>query len=250
MLRIGVSACYFHADFKRPIFKGKTLLYLVEDVGHWLLRQKIRPYLIPALPKDSPFTVQEFIQDLDGLVLQGGSDVAPESYGSSPLKPEWAGDARRDQYEIALVQEFMAQGKPILGLCRGLQLLNVALGGTLIQDIPSQCPQALEHRNWEIYDQNFHQVEFVNNSSLQKIYGSGLGGKVNSVHHQAIKELGKGLKVEAYSIPDRVIEAIRWEGNSYVMAVQWHPEFQDDQTLSAQPLLMSFVAAARERKTK
>src|SRR5262245_60193204 len=120
MLRIGVSACFMHADPQRAIFKGKTLLYLVEDDGRWLLAMGAIPYVIPTLAETSRRTLKEIAGDLDGLVLQGGADVAPETYGESPMKNEWSGDAVRDRYEIALVKEFMAQDKPILGICRGL----------------------------------------------------------------------------------------------------------------------------------
>jgi len=251
MLRTGISSCFFHADPERRIFKGKTLLYLVEDVSRWLMSQSVMPVVIPTVGSDSGLSLQQIVADLDALVLQGGSDVAPESYGEAPLKPEWAGDRVRDLYEIALVHEFIAQGKPVLGLCRGLQLLNVAFRGTLYQDIGTQWPGALNHRHWEIYDQNFHQIEIVAGSGLSRLYPAVSTAKVNSVHHQAIKDLGKGLHAEAFSQPDRVIEAVRLEGDNYVAAVQWHPEFQNPQDrtlLDAKPLLEEFIREARQRK--
>ncbi len=252
MLRIGVSSCFFHADPLRPTFKGKTLLYLVQDVGHWLLAKGVINYLIPTLPIESPLTLHDLVADLDGLVLQGGSDVAPSSYGEKPLKPEWAGDAVRDQYEITLVNEFLEQKKPILGLCRGMQLLNVAFKGTLYQDINTQVPKSLAHRNWDIYDQNFHMIELVQGSQLASLYPKAPAVcKINSVHHQGIKELGRGLKAEAFSTPDKIVEAVRLEGDRYVVGVQWHPEFQDskDQSLlSTEPILEEFIQAAKKRK--
>lgn len=251
MLRIGISSCFFHADPQRAIFKGKTLLYLVQDVGRWVLTHKALPVLIPTLAADSALSLGELVQQLDGLVLQGGADVAPESYGESPLKPEWAGDRRRDVYEIALVEEFVRQQKPVLGLCRGLQLLNVAFKGTLYQDINTQVPGALQHRNWDIYDQNFHPIEIVPGSDLSRLYSGLKSAKVNSVHHQAIKDLGRGLRAEAFSVPDRIVEAIRLESANYVVGVQWHPEFQDPQDqslLSTKPLLDEFIAEVQKRK--
>ncbi len=251
MLKIGVSACFFHADPLRAIFKGKTLLYLVEDVGNWLASQGALPCLIPTLPKNGgAFSFQDIVSELDALILQGGSDVAPQTYGETPLKPEWSGDAIRDRYEIALVQEFVKVCKPVLGLCRGLQLLNVAFKGTLYQDITTQVPGSLNHRNWDIYDQNFHQIEVVAGSKLEKLYGRG-PFKVNSVHHQAIKDLGSGLQAEAISQGDCLVEAIRKTGTEYVVGVQWHPEFQDPQDrsiLATKPLLDEFLQEARARK--
>ncbi len=251
MLRIGVSSCFFHADPLRAIFKGKTLLYLVENVAHWLLPHGAIPYLIPTLPVDSTITLKTLVSDLDGLVLQGGADVAPETYGETPLKPEWKGDAIRDRYEIDLVKEFLAQNKPVMGLCRGLQLINVAFGGTLYQDIKTQVADSIEHRNWEIYDQNFHTIAVKPNSAFSRLYGGVTSAKVNSVHHQAIKDLGQGLMAEAHSTDDQIIEVVRATGSDYVVAVQWHPEFQDandNSILDTKPLINDFLDQAKKRK--
>lgn len=251
MLRIGVSSCFYHADPQRPIFKGKTLLYMVEDVAHWLLPRGVLPYLIPSLPATSKIPLARMVSDLDGLVLQGGADVAPQTYGETPLRPEWGGDAVRDRYEIELVNEFVAQGKPVLGLCRGLQLLNVAYGGSLYQDIKSQVAGSLDHRDWEIYDQNFHDIEIDKGGWLSNLYGGITKAKINSVHHQAIKDLGKGLVAEAHSHSDRIVEAIRADGPDYVIGVQWHPEFQDPKDkslLDTGPLLVDFLEQAKKRK--
>jgi putative glutamine amidotransferase len=250
-LRIGVASCFFHADPQRPIFKGKTLLYLVENVGHWLLGEKVLVYLIPTLPEGSPVGYENYIHDLDGLVLQGGADVAPQSYKESPLKPEWSGDAVRDRHETELLMGFIAQDKPVLGLCRGLQLINVALGGTLFQDIATQIPGSLNHRNWEIYDQNIHDIEILPGTGLERVYPGIKRAKVNSVHHQAINALAPALKVEAKSAGDGIIEAARLDGEEYVVGVQWHPEFQhpnDRNLLSTAPLLREFLQAAQKRK--
>jgi putative glutamine amidotransferase len=251
MLKIGVSACFFHADPQRAIFKGKTLLYLVQDVSHWLLAQRALPILVPTLALDSPVSFSDLTSELDGLILQGGSDVAPETYGETPLKPEWSGDRKRDIYEITLVENFLKARKPVLGLCRGLQLLNVACQGTLYQDIATQFPTPVKHRDWDIYDQNFHAIELTAGSDLANLYPATKTAKVNSVHHQAIKDLGKNLRVEAVALPDRLIEAVRLEGPGYCVGVQWHPEFQnaeDQSLLSPSPLLNEFMTAVKHRK--
>src|SRR3990167_2715641 len=103
---IGVSACFDHADFKRPIFKGKIILYTEESMLHWILSESAYPVLIPTLPVKTPFSIQELVSPLSGLILQGGADVSPETYGEQPLNPEWKGDSLRDRYEIALIKEF------------------------------------------------------------------------------------------------------------------------------------------------
>src|SRR6266404_4679642 len=136
MLKIGISACFFHADPERLVFKGKTLQYVEQEMAHWVMQKDTMALMIPSPDGDSRrsgsrVTVGDYARELDGLVLMGGSDVSPESYGEKPLKPEWAGDRIRDVYEIALVEDFVKQRRPVLGLCRGLQLLNVTYQGTL-----------------------------------------------------------------------------------------------------------------------
>jgi putative glutamine amidotransferase len=230
MKKIGISACFFHADPQRPVFKGKTLLYMEQSMSHWVMSEGAQAWMLSAPAPDSKVTYKDLVGELDGLVLQGGSDVSPKSYGEAPLKPEWSGDYLRDLYEIALVKEFRDQGKPVLGICRGIQLLNVAFGGTLYQDILSQVPGAAGHRNWDIYDQNFHTVSLK--GSLAQLYPGQASVRVNSVHHQAVKALGPGLAVEATSDQEGLVEAVRAESGPYLLGVQWHPEFQDSQDAS------------------
>jgi putative glutamine amidotransferase len=248
-LRIGLSACFFHADPKRPIFKGKTLQYLEQSLARWVMSEGALVYLIPSPGDESPVKLRQFAADLDGLVLQGGSDVAPESYGEAPLKPEWGGDRVRDLYEMALYREFVSAGKPVLGVCRGLQLINVACGGSLFQDVTTQVPEALVHRDWEIYDQIFHAIACEPGSVLESLGHRSF--KVNTVHHQAVKNLGKGLVAEARCADDGVIEALRATGDPWVYAVQWHPEFQDPRDpalFDTKVILKEFLGQAKKRR--
>lgn len=250
-LKIGLSACFFHADPARPIFKGKTLLYLEESLAHWVMSGGALAYMIPTPPPEGRIDFEALAEPLDGLVLQGGSDVSPKSYGENPLKPEWSGDYARDRYEISLVGEFGRQGKPVLGICRGAQLINVAFGGTLYQDIPSQLPTAGRHRDWGLYEENFHALNFEGGSRLEELYPGKPGGKVNSIHHQAIRHLGGGLLVEARSAHDDMIEAVRSADGPWVYAVQWHPEFQnpaDGSLLDGKVILREFLAEASRKK--
>ncbi len=248
MLKIGLSACFFHPDSNRNIFKGKTLQYLEQSMSRWIMSGGAMLFMIPAPHENSPIKLHDYARELDGLVLQGGSDVSPTSYGESPLRPEWNGDKIRDEYEIELTKEFMREKKPVLGICRGAQLINVAMGGTLFQDIPTQRPDAQVHRNAELYDQMFHEVDFVPNSGLANLYPGATKAKIVTLHHQAAKDLGKDLKVEAWSTGDNIAEALRWQGDSYVFGVQWHPEFQDlsrQDLLDTKPILNEFLDAAR-----
>lgn len=246
-LCIGVSACFFHADPLRPIFKGKTLEYVEQSMAHYVMRQGALAYLLPTPPPGGGVVLADLVARMDGLVLQGGSDCSPTSYGEEPLDPRWSGDRFRDDYETALVHEFVRQGKPVLGICRGLQLLNVAFGGTLYQDIETQLPGALQHRDWDIYDGNHHDVMVADGTELAAIYGAGLH-RINSVHHQSIKDVASGFVVEATCPDDGVIEAVRFASDeAWVYAVQWHPEFQTvgDGLLDPDPLMRAFLTQAR-----
>jgi putative glutamine amidotransferase len=257
--RLGVSACFFHADPKRNLFKGKTLLYAEESMLHWLMAGGAVPMLLPRA--SGALTPADLLEGIDGLVLQGGSDMSPRHYGEEPLRPEWEGDAARDLYEMELVRLSLAADKPVLGICRGAQVLNVALGGTLYQDIESLHPGRRVHRNWEIYDQHGHELEVTPGSALARWYPAAVPGpaRVNSVHHQGLNTLGRGLVVEARSIPDGVVEAVRYDGGAagpFAYGVQWHPEFirpGEPGLLDPQVLLAGFleqVAARTPRRTQ
>lgn len=248
-LKIAVSACFFHADAKRPIFTGKTLQYLEQSVPHWIMSQGALPVMVPSpagATSQGDVTLAHYAQWLDGLVLMGGSDLWPGSYGEQPLREQWSGDRIRDDYEKALLQAFIDAGKPVFGICRGLQLINVAFGGTLLQDIATQRPEARLHRDPLVYDLNLHEVELVPGTRLAHLYRGASRHRVNSVHHQGVKELARSLTVEASCPEDGMIEAVRWTGAGYVAAVQWHPEFHRRElgTIDDAPMLRDFLAAA------
>lgn len=269
--RIGISACFLHPDDERLIFKGKTLLYLEQSMAHWVQSGGALTYLVPTIAPGAPATLDDLVDDLDGLLLHGGADVCPRSYGEEPLRPEWEGDEIRDRYELELVRAFHDAGKPVLGICRGAQILNVAFGGTLYQDITTQAdeverrfaelptsradgPDVRIHRSQELYDRNLHQVDLVEGSSLATLHGTGGTVLVNSVHHQAVKDIGAGLVVEARSTDDGIVEALRLDDprGRYVVAVQWHPEFfagvDDGSMFDNRPMLDEFLARAVERR--
>lgn len=251
-LRIGLSARLMHQPPTELGFRGKTLQYLEQSVAQWIMANGALPFMIPTLNEETAverraISVRDYVAALDGLVLQGGADVCPESYGEQPLRPEWSGDRIRDKFEIELVWEFIIQGKPVLGICRGAQLINVACGGTLYQDILLQCPDAHPHRDDLLYDAFHHGIEVVPHSRLASIYPSPHAWQVNSIHHQAIKKLGNDLVVDAVSQGDRVVEAVRWQGSSYMFGCQWHPEFhgQHPHLLDSSPIMREFLEAAQ-----
>ena len=262
-LLIGISARIYHPiapvveDLGGGIF-NKTLHYLEQSVAHWVLQPGVLALMIPPVEREGlvrpgQVSLSDYAERLDGLVLQGGTDIAPESYGETPLSPEWSGDRIRDRYETGLLRAFMALGKPVMGICRGCQLINVALGGTLYQDIPTQMPEAIAHRDDERYDHQFHEVALVPGSKLAGLYPGVERSEINSIHHQGIKVLAPELEVEARAVPDGMIEAVRWRGPSYLFGMQWHPEFMAQRQihpdqLDGGPILTEFVEAARARR--
>jgi putative glutamine amidotransferase len=233
--RIGVSPRLFHPETGARGVHTKLLDYLEHSVAEWLLERGALPFLVPLNSR-----LGEYLDAVDGMLLQGGADISPLAYGEEPRQPEWAGDPLRDRFEIELAQACVAAGKPLLGICRGAQLINVALGGSLHQDIPA-------HRG-EGYDAHAHEVRLEPGSGLARLYGEAGPRRVVSIHHQAINRLGRDLVVEARSLEDNVVEAIRMKGENYVCAVQWHPEFHGTREgfLDGRPLADEFLAAVRQ----
>jgi len=255
-LRIGMTARLMHRPPAELGFKGKTLQYLEQAAAHWVMRRSALVLMVPTLGHDAEVerrrvSIRQYVDLLDGLVMQGGADVSPTSYGQQPLRPEWSGDPMRDHYEIELIEGFLEQGKPVFGICRGAQLLNVFFGGTLYQDIATLREDAQAHVDREAYDQHLHHVRFAPGSMLASIYKGVQGGLVTSIHHQAVDRLGSDLQVEATSEEDGIVEAIRSRGSGFVAGVQWHPEFHgahQPELLDPTPLIDDFLRAAAQAR--
>ena len=260
-LLIGVSARIYYPGTPGIAEAGvwtKTLHYLEQSVAHWIMRGGACAVMIPAVDSSSVVTrddlnLNHYAAALDALVLQGGNDVAPESYGEAALQPHWAGDRTRDRYEMELIDAFVRAGKPVFGVCRGFQLLNVHFGGTLLQDIATQHPNAREHREVGRYERHLHSIELVAGTRLAQLYPGVSHATANSIHHQGLKDLAPDFTVEAHCPDDGIIEAFRWRGPSYVAGVQWHPEFHDPEdsaTFDDGPMLQDFFAAARSARVR
>ncbi|MEO8296868.1 MAG: type 1 glutamine amidotransferase [Burkholderiales bacterium] len=262
-LLVGVSARIYHPAGPMLELGGvftKTLHYLEQSVAHWVLSSNALVVMIPAAESEGLLTRSElrladYADRLDALVLQGGNDIAPQSYGETPLHPDWTGDPVRDRYETALFHAFVAAGKPVLGICRGCQLINVALGGTLYQDIATQISTVQAHRDLGKDIDQYHLARLLPGTQLASLYPGVEEAAINSLHHQAVKQLGSDLEVEARAVPDDVVEAIRWRGPSYVFGMQWHPEFMalhpgPAQQLDGGPILGEFLAAAERRRSE
>jgi putative glutamine amidotransferase len=212
-LRIGISARLLYQVPPELGFRNKTLQYLEQSLAHWIMEHGAMAFMVPAVAEDSRraarhLSVDEYVAELDGLVLQGGADVAPQTYGQEPIDPRWSGDPVRDRYELALLRSFLDQGKPVIGVCRGCQLLNVAFGGTLYQDLQTQCPNTHRHVDSELYDQFEHDITFLQGSQLAQLYPKSTQLRVTSIHHQAVDQLGKQVVVEAVSSLDGVASRV------------------------------------------
>ncbi len=175
------------------------------------------PLLVPPL---DPAAAVSLLGFLDGLLLSGGGDVAPFYYGEEPYLGLGPVDPQRDAQEIALVRAALLRGRPLLGICRGLQMLNVVLGGTLIQDLGGTG--CLQHRQQAPRSHPSHTVEILPQTCLAHLLGEGPLA-VNSFHHQAVAAVAPGLKKAAVA-PDGVIEALEDPEHCFLIGVQWHPE--------------------------
>lgn len=184
-----------------------------------------------------------YVERLDGLVLSGGGDVCPYLYGEAPAKAVSRMELDRDRWELALFKAAWAAGLPLLGICRGCQLVNVALGGTLYQDIPSQLPGAGGHSFDVPMDEPAHYIEITAGTRLAEALGAGRFLS-NSFHHQAAKDLAPGLSVSARA-DDGVVEGIEWiDDDRYLVAAQFHPEGMTRRFPGTLGLFRSHVRAA------
>lgn len=201
------------------------------------------PVLLP--PNLSSDRLQELIENLDGVVLSGGGDVEPALYGEAPHATVTGVDARRDRFEIEVVRRAVDRRMPLLAICRGMQILNVGLGGTLYQHVPQTFGDAVKHDQVAAgYDrcEVTHPVEVRAGTLLGNLVGSGAVG-VNSMHHQAVRALGMHL-IPTARASDGVVEAVEAPAlGSFVVGVQWHPEELVANNAAAQALFHGFMSA-------
>lgn len=203
------------------------------------------PVVVPPI-RDS--SLRSIYERLDGLILSGGGDIDPIHYGAASISPFTDEiDRERDEVEIQLARWAIEDNKPLLAICRGQQVLNVALGGTLIQDIREEVPRALRHESptelW--FDRLMHPITLVADSPLiQAMRGLSDRIEVNSLHHQAIKDLAPGLTITACA-DDGIIEGVAFPNRRFALGVQWHPEALVDQHPPMKALFESLVEAAR-----
>jgi putative glutamine amidotransferase len=197
-----------------------------------------------ALPPCPPGEVGAILDRLDGVVLSGGADVDQSLYGETPHPRLRRVDRARDDFELALVRGALDRDLPILAICRGHQVLNVATGGTLVQDLPSVVAGGERHDCAEPRTRRVHAVDVRPGTLLSRAVGEG-PVSVNSIHHQAVARLGPGLVASAHCTDDGVVEGIEMPGRRFVVGVQWHPESFWGAADSFQPLFDAHAEACR-----
>ncbi len=206
------------------------------------------PWMIPLVTDED--TLRGIYESLDGVFLPGGADIDPASYGTDPHPLCDKTDRERDRVELTLGGWALADGKPVLGVCRGMQLINVVAGGTLYQDLATQLAGGIKHDYFPFGGQQYprdylaHEVRIAEDSRLARLFGPG-PIKVNSMHHQGVRTLGAGLVATAHA-PDGLVEAVEGTGPGYLLAVQWHPEALTERDASTRRLFAEFVEAAGE----
>lgn len=232
---IGITAA--HCDEELKTYPRARYVEAVKQAGG-------QPIILPpiATAKDA----EEIIAVIHGIILTGGGDISPILLGEDPLRG--IGDCRpdRDISELLLTQKSLEVELPILGICKGIQVLAVAAGGKIYQDIISQCPESIEHKMKAPRDFPWHEVT-LNNSRLKSFLGEERIG-VNSVHHQAVAEVPRGFVINAVA-PDGIIEGIEKSGVTFCMGVQWHPEVMAEDK-NSQELFKQFIEVWQDYKKK
>ncbi|KMT22524.1 gamma-glutamyl-gamma-aminobutyrate hydrolase family protein [Clostridium cylindrosporum] len=194
------------------------------------------------LPVTDNLNVSQLIASIDGLILTGGKDVSPALYGEDSLSLLRETKPERDAFEMALLKEAIIQNKPILGVCRGMQLINIAFGGTMLQDV--SYDESIKIQHFQQTDSIFpiHNIKVKENSILHSILGS--ESRVNSIHHQAIKKLSPDFIATAWA-SDGVIEGIEKKGDEFILGVQWHPEMMSETDANMKKLFDRFIEACK-----
>jgi putative glutamine amidotransferase len=239
---IGISCSRLTGGAWGTYSLGHFMDYALSDYSQAILHAGGAPVIVPAAQDRK--SLAAVLDSVQGLILSGGPDIHPRRYGEEPLAGLGEIDETLDQMELLAVTLALRKNLPVLGICRGIQVLNVALGGTLYQDIASQVPESICHTPKADKAVNTHTVRIEPGSRLRRIFGKPEIW-VNGKHHQALKALGAGLVVAARA-KDGVIEAVELAGKRFAVGVQWHPEgtWRDD--LQSRKLFRSFVRAAGE----
>lgn len=234
---------------KKPMI-GIVPLYDQEKESYWMLPGYMKGIeqaggigvMLPLITDED--AIKQLIHSFDGILITGGQDISPELYHEANFQKCEQLCINRDKMETILLKEVVKIDKPVLGICRGIQIMNATFGGTLYQDIPSEYSTSTSHRMQAPYDRVEHQVTIEKNSLLYDILNTSQIG-VNSCHHQAIKDLAPSLNVAATS-EDGLIEAVYLPNKKFFLALQWHPEFSYLKDINSQKIFKAFINACQD----
>ncbi|WEG12593.1 gamma-glutamyl-gamma-aminobutyrate hydrolase family protein [Pullulanibacillus sp. KACC 23026] len=240
---IGVSGSHIIDQSGR--WPGYTRAYVNDNYIQSVVKAGGVPYMIPLVYDEE--VIKHQVENLDGLVLSGGQDVSPVFYNEEPLQKLGGIFPERDQFDMLLIRQMLAQKKPVFAICRGIQILNVAFGGSLHQDLSYVDGCYIKHNQYSSPSLATHTITIEPQSQLSNILGE--TSRVNSFHHQALKDIAPGFKVTAKAA-DGIVEAIEYVGDSYILGVQWHPEMMAATNSSMLTLFENLVAEAKKKKTQ
>lgn len=225
-------------------FEGTLVAYTPQYYIDTIQGEGATPVMLPVGSRED---AKALVAIIDALILSGGHDVDPVLYGEEPHRNLTLTFPKRDAFDLALYEAAIEKGIPVLGICRGLQIINVYYGGSLYQDLPSQFDaELLLHVQNAPLDTPLHSISITEHSRLYNVLGA--HARVNTLHHQAVKNLGSGLKAVAHS-QDGIIEAIEPSNpNVDMLAVQWHPEIMANSDAANKSIFTDFISRAKEAK--
>ena len=242
---IGITPDFNPAIADSSRGRQEPLIFLLERYPRAILEAGGIPLMLPLT--SSRKTIGEILAPLNGIVVTGGNfDIHPSIYGEEPLEALGQIKEERTQFELGLIALALKRNLPLLGVCGGAQAINVVLGGSLYQDIAAQIPAAMEHQQGALKERGGHLIKIHDGTKLQQIVGRDRI-EVNTTHHQAVRKLGRSLVINA-TAKDGVIEGIESKEHSFVLGVQWHPEFLTHRDISQRKIFASFISACRAAK--
>jgi putative glutamine amidotransferase len=236
---IGVTPGHAGPSPNREFCRAADILYCDASYLRCVEEAGGLPVLLPHM--DSP-ALEELVRLLDGLLFTGGEDVHPQRYGDPEVLDACQISEARDEFEVRLFHKFFQTGKPVLAVCRGVQLVNVALGGTLIQDVPVQIGSQ-HHSQTQASADPSHWIQLEEGSRLARAFGT-ISLEVNSHHHQAVDRLAPGLKARGWS-EEGIIEVVEHVEHPYLVGVQWHPERLSSRPHEQRILFEDFIQSCR-----